>query len=104
LVDRFAIAQGQTAWQWFRGWADARMGQPREGHRRIREAHEKNVELGMLAGGSENLGYAAEALVLAGDWDAADAQLAAAHDERVYLPQLLLIESAIARARGEVQV
>jgi len=110
LVDRFAIAQGQTAWQWFRGWADARMGQPREGHRRIREAHEKNVGLGMLAGGSENLGYAAEAFVLAGDWDAADAQLrealqfAAAHDERVYLPQLLMIESAIARARGELQV
>jgi ATP/maltotriose-dependent transcriptional regulator MalT len=64
----------------------------------------------MLAGGSENLGYAAEAFVLAGDWDAADAQLrealqfAAAHDERVYLPQLLMTESAIARARGEVQV
>jgi ATP/maltotriose-dependent transcriptional regulator MalT len=64
----------------------------------------------MLAGGSENLGYAAEAFVLARDWDAADAQLrealqfAAAHDERVYLPQLLMIESAIARARGEVQV
>ena len=61
----------------------------------------------MLAGGSENLGYAAEALVLAGDWDAAEAQLrealqfADAHDERVYLPQLLLIEAAIARARGE---
>jgi ATP/maltotriose-dependent transcriptional regulator MalT len=110
LVDRFAIAQGQTAWQWFRGWAEARKGQPREGHRRIRQAHEKNVELGMLAGGSENLGYAAEAFVLAGDWDAADAQLrealqfAAAHDERVYLPQLLMIESAIARARGEMQV
>jgi ATP/maltotriose-dependent transcriptional regulator MalT len=64
----------------------------------------------MLAGGSENLGYAAEAFVLAGDWDAAEGQLrealqfAAAHDERVYLPQLLMIESAIARARGEVQV
>jgi len=28
----------------------------------------------------------------------------AAHDERVYLPQLLMTESAIARARGEVQV
>ena len=47
--------------------------------------------------------------VLAGDWDAAEAQLrealqfAAAHDERVYLPQLLMIESAIARARGEPQ-
>jgi len=110
LVDRFALAQGRTACQWFRGWAEARMGQPHDGHRQIREAHEKNVALGMLAGGSENLGYAAEALVLAGDWDAAEAQLrealqfAAAHDERVYLPQLLTIESTIARARGEVQV
>jgi hypothetical protein len=107
LVDRFALAQGRTASQWFRGWAEARLGQPREGYRRIREAHEKNVALGMLAGGSENLGYAAEALVLAGDWDAAEAQLrealqfARAHDERVYLPQLLVIESQIARARGE---
>ena len=48
LVDRHAIAQGQIAWQWFRGWADARMGRPREGHRRIREAHEKNVECGLV--------------------------------------------------------
>ena len=109
LVDNFALAQGRTAAQWFDGWADARLGQPREGYRRIREAHDRNVGLGMLAGGSENLGYAAQALVLAGDWSAAEAQLrealqfAAAHDERVYLPQLLMIESAIARARGEPQ-
>jgi len=109
LVNKFALAQGRTAAQWFRGWADARLGSPREGYQRIREAHDKNVGLGMLAGGSENLGYAAEALVLAGDRSAAEAQLrealqfAAAHDERVYLPQLLLIESAIARARGEPQ-
>jgi ATP/maltotriose-dependent transcriptional regulator MalT len=109
LVDRFAVAQGRTARRWFGGWAEARLGQPREGYRRIREAHEENVGLGMLAGGSENLGYAAEALLLAGDWDAAEAQLrealqfASTHDERIYLPQLLLIESAIARARGEVR-
>jgi len=110
LVDQFALAQGRTASQWFRAWADARMDDPLEGYRRIREGYEKNSRLGMLAGGSETLGYAAEAFVLAGDWDAADAQLrealqfAAAHDERVYLPQLLMTESAIARGRGEVQV
>jgi tetratricopeptide (TPR) repeat protein len=107
LVDRFAVAQGRTARRWFGGWAEARLGQPREGYRRIREAHEENVGLGMLAGGSENLGYAAEALLLAGDWDAAEAQLrealqfAGTHDERIYLPQLLLIEAGVARARGE---
>jgi ATP/maltotriose-dependent transcriptional regulator MalT len=110
LVDRFAVAQGRTARRWLGGWAQARLGQPPEGYRRIREAHEENVGLGMLAGGSENLGYAAEALLLAGDWDAAEAQLrealqfASTHDERIYLPQLLLIESAIARARGEADV
>src|SRR5262249_29503964 len=53
LVDEFALAQGRTACQWFRGWADARLGQPRESYRRIREAYEENARLGMLAGGSE---------------------------------------------------
>jgi ATP/maltotriose-dependent transcriptional regulator MalT len=83
------------------------MGAPRDAHRRIREAYEQNARLGMLAGGSEVLGYAAEALVLAGDWDAAEEQLkeamqtAKAHAERVYLPQLFLIQAAIARARGQ---
>ena len=107
LVEEFALAQGRAACQWFRGWADARRGQPREGYRLIREGYEANTRLGMLAGGSETLGYGAEALVLAGDWDAAEAQLrealqvADAHGERVYLPQLYLIEAAIARARGE---
>ena len=107
LVDEFALAQGRIACQWFRGWADARLGQPREGYRRIREAYEENTKLGMLAGGSEVRGYAAEALVLAGDWVAAQheldeaVQFANGHAERVYLPQLFLIEAAIARARGD---
>jgi ATP/maltotriose-dependent transcriptional regulator MalT len=61
----------------------------------------------MLAGGSETLGYAAEALLLAGEWDAAQRQVEEAlqiadnRGERVYLPQLLMIQAAIARARGE---
>jgi ATP/maltotriose-dependent transcriptional regulator MalT len=52
-------------------------------------------------------GYAAEALVLAGDLDGAQHELEKAlqfadkHAERVYLPQLFLIEAAIARARGQ---
>lgn len=107
LVEEFALTQGRAACQWFRGWADARRGEPREAYRRIRESYEANTRLGMLAGGSETLGYCAEALVLAGDWDAAETQLrealqvADAHGERVYLPQLYLIEAAIARARGD---
>jgi DNA-binding winged helix-turn-helix (wHTH) protein/tetratricopeptide (TPR) repeat protein len=107
LVDEFALAHGRAACRWFRGWADARMGEPLEGHRRIREGYEENTRLGMIAGGSETLGYAAEALLLAGDWDGAEAELREAlrhaekFEERVYLPQLCLIEAAIARARGD---
>jgi len=107
LVEEYALAQGRAACRWFRGWADARMGEPLEGYRRIREAFEENIQLGMLAGGSENLGYAAEALLLAADPDAAQQQLREAlqhvdkHGERVYLPQLFLIEAAIARGRGD---
>jgi len=61
----------------------------------------------MVAGASERLGFAAEALLLAGDIDGAQRQLeqayqvANAHGERVYMPQLFLIEGAIARARGQ---
>ena len=107
LVDEFALAHGRTACRWFRGWADARTGNPRDGYRRIREAYEDNVRLGMVVGASETLGYAAEALLLAGDFDEAAVQLQEALriaddvSERVYLPQLLLVDAGIARARGD---
>ncbi len=83
------------------------MGRARDGYRRIREAYEDNTQLGMLAGGSEVLGYATEALVLAGDWDGAQHELEEALQvantlgERVYLPQLFMMQAAIARARGD---
>lgn len=105
LVDEFSLGQGRTACQWFRGWAEARAGQPVEGHRLIQEAYEQNVRLGMRAGASEVLGYAAEALLLAGDHDGARARLHEALQvadelgERVYLPQLLLLEAAVARVQ-----
>jgi ATP/maltotriose-dependent transcriptional regulator MalT len=107
LVDEFALAHGRTAWRWFHGWADARMGAPSDGYQRIRDAYEENTRLGMLAGASEVLGYATEALVLAGDFDGAQQQLKEAlriadkFGERVYLPQLYVMDAAIARARGE---
>jgi ATP/maltotriose-dependent transcriptional regulator MalT len=84
------------------------MGEPRKGHALILEAYETNIRLWMLAGTSEILGYAAEALLLAGDLDRAREQLDEALQVaeklagRVYLPQLYLIEAAIARARGEL--
>ena len=94
LVEEFALAQGKTACRWFRGWADAHRGKPLEGFRQIRAAYEENTALGMIAGSSETLGYAAEALVLHGDWSGAEEQLRQAleivntYGERIYLPQL----------------
>ena len=107
IVDKFGFAQGRVGCPLFRGWAQARTGDPRGGYRLMREAYEENVRLGMLAGGSETLGYCAEALVRACDWTAAQQQLDEALQivntlgERVYLPQLLLIEAAIAEGRGD---
>ena len=40
VVDESALAQGGAASEWFRGWADARRGNAREGYRRIRAAYE----------------------------------------------------------------
>jgi len=107
LVEEFALAQGKTACRWFRGWADAHRGKPVEGFQLIRSAYEENRALGMISGSSETLGYAAEALVLHGDWDGAEEQLRQAmeivntYGERIYLPQLLLTKASIARARGQ---
>jgi ATP/maltotriose-dependent transcriptional regulator MalT len=107
LAEEFALALARRASGWVGGWAEARMGAPLEGYRRIREAYESNVRLGMLAGASENLSYATEALLLAGDWRAAQQQLEEAKTiahrsgERVYQPQLSLLEAAIAQARGD---
>ncbi len=75
LVEEFALAQGKTACRWFRGWADAREGRALEGFELIRAAYEENRALGMISGSSETLGYAAEALLLHGDWQAAQDQL-----------------------------
>jgi tetratricopeptide (TPR) repeat protein len=107
LVEEFALAQGKAACCWFRGWAHVRRGKPLEGFRQIRAAYEENTALGMITGSSETLGYAAEALVIHGDWSGAEEQLRQAleivntYGERIYLPQLLLTEGAIARARGQ---
>lgn len=106
LVDTHALALGRTACCWWRGWADARNGVGQDSHRRIREAYQEHIGLGMRSGGSEVLGYATEALLLAGDVEAAQAELqealrlAGELDEHVYLPQLLILEAAIERAQG----
>jgi DNA-binding winged helix-turn-helix (wHTH) protein/tetratricopeptide (TPR) repeat protein len=107
LVEKHAIVQGTQARRWFKALADARSGRADDTFRRIRAGYEENAALGMVAGGSETLGYAAEALLLRGDFDGAEQQLAEAfrhvdrYGERVYFPQLLLLEAAIADGRKD---
>jgi tetratricopeptide (TPR) repeat protein len=106
LFDEYSLALGRTACRWWRAWADARLGAPLDAYRRIRAAWEEHAALGMRSGASEVLGYAAEALLLAGDPEGAQAELQEALrvadelGERVYLPQLFLLDAAIARAQG----
>jgi ATP/maltotriose-dependent transcriptional regulator MalT len=107
LVKEFSLGQGRTASGWFRGWADARLGRPQDGYERIKAAHEEDLRFGMVSADSETLGYMAEALMLAGNAQAAQAALNEAlaavqkYSERIYLAPLLLTQAAIARARGE---
>lgn len=106
LVDEFSLVQGRTACKWFRGWTLTHQGRPQEGLALIRAAYDDNLQLGMRAGASEVLGYAADALLRTGDFDAARALLVEAMQtademgERMYVPQLLLLDAAIARAQG----
>jgi DNA-binding winged helix-turn-helix (wHTH) protein/tetratricopeptide (TPR) repeat protein len=108
LVEKFSLAHGASACRWFRGWVDARRGKAGQAFHEVRAAFEQNSALGMIAGASETLGYAAESLILSGDSDGAEVQLRQAfdiverHGERIYLPQLLLVEADVARARGQL--
>ena len=106
VVEDAALAQGRLANRWIRGWARARQGDPRDGFLEIQAAYQDNIELGMLAGSSEAIGYAVEALLLAGQIVEAQAQLdkaferVSALDERVYLPQLYVLQARIAAGLG----
>jgi len=107
LVEKHGLAQGRMAARWFRASANARRESELDAFEEIRAAYEENTALGMLAGASEVLGYAADALVLHGDFDGAARQVEEAlavverHGERYYLPQLLLTQAAVARGRGD---
>jgi hypothetical protein len=107
LVDESMLTQGAGPALWLRGWAEARLGSAREGFRLIREGYERHARLGMYAGNTETLGYAAEALLLAGDIGGAEWQLDEAMElvqrfkERMELPNLLLLYARVALARAD---
>jgi DNA-binding winged helix-turn-helix (wHTH) protein/tetratricopeptide (TPR) repeat protein len=109
LVDTHAMTQGAGPAGWLRGWALAQLGEPEAGHRSIRTADEHDLSLGLQRGRSGMLGHAALALVLGQQWDAAQAELgqalaqAARTGERIYLPDLLLLQGRIEWGLGRPQ-
>ena len=108
LVDDHAIGQAQGPSRWIRGWAEAHLGSPQEGLRLILEGFEFNRRVGMVSGGCEVLGYAVEALMLARDWDGAQAQLDKARElgqrfgERILFMYHHLLQSRIDVGRGDI--
>jgi DNA-binding winged helix-turn-helix (wHTH) protein len=107
VVEAGMITQGEGPMRWLKGWAMARLGSPLEGFRLIREGYEVHARLGMYTGNTETLGYAAEALIMAGDLDGAERQLEEAAElvqrmkERAELTNLLLLHSRIALGRSD---
>lgn len=106
LVEKSMLTQGMGPAKWLRGWAMAHDGNPREGHKLIREGYEAHAKLGMFAGNTETLGYAAMALVLAQDWVNAERQIDEALEladrihEHVMTPYLLRLRGHIATVQG----
>jgi ATP/maltotriose-dependent transcriptional regulator MalT len=107
LVETHALRDGRAVHLWFRGWAEAQLGDPLAGCRLIREGHDEAMGLELHAYAGETLGHAGEALLRAGDCAAArqhlDEALQCAHSsgERRCLVQLLLLDARIADAQGK---
>jgi DNA-binding winged helix-turn-helix (wHTH) protein/tetratricopeptide (TPR) repeat protein len=102
-----SLAQGEGPGLWLRGWALARRGEPDTGYGMIMQGHARHTRLGMFSGQVSVLGYATEALMLGGRWQEAGKHvddalaLALRLDERIYIPDLLLLQGRIALEQGD---
>jgi DNA-binding winged helix-turn-helix (wHTH) protein/tetratricopeptide (TPR) repeat protein len=107
IVDTTTVSQGDGAALYLRGWAIARLGDPKSGLRLIREGLDRQLRIGAIANCTEVMGYAAEAMVLSGDWAGAEEELSKAFErarelgEWVYCPMLMLLQARAAAGRGD---
>jgi len=101
------IQQAQAPARWFRGWVEVRRGRAAEGVALIREGLALYRQSGTLAGCTETLAYAAEALILDQRWAEAQATLdeataiAERFGERLYMTELRLLQARLAAGRGD---
>lgn len=106
LAEAFSMPEAAAPAAWLRGWALAQRGDPGAGHALIVSGAQSDERLGFRRGRSGVLGFAAEALALAGRPDEAQRQITEAlafaqtSGERLHLPQLLLLRARVALQQG----
>ena len=107
IVETTTISQGDGAARYLRGWAMARLGDPKAGLALIQDGLRRKLRIGSIANCTEVMGYAAEAMILAGDWTGAEEELSKAFErarelgEWVYSPMLMLLQGRAAAGRGD---
>lgn len=107
VVSKTFVAQGDGPSRYLRGWAEARLGDPKRGLEMILDGLERHLRIGMIANSTEIMAYAAETRILAGDFDGASKQLAEAFsrsrelDEQDFVSMLLLLQARVADGNGD---
>jgi DNA-binding winged helix-turn-helix (wHTH) protein/tetratricopeptide (TPR) repeat protein len=104
-----ALVLAEPSVHLFRGWALARMGDTRSGHGCIVEALAGFERLGYTTRASQIHGFAAEAMLLAGQWTAARRHIedglrsSQRIGERPCIPDLLLLQARAEVAEGQIE-
>ena len=107
IAETSTVTQGLGAAYYLQGWAVARLGDPKRGLGLIQDGIERKKKVGGISNSTEVLGYAAEAMLLAGDWDGAELQVSQAFDrarelgEWPYAPMLTLLSARAAQGRAD---
>jgi hypothetical protein len=85
----------------------AQQGEAREGLEKIRDGLARHLRIGMISSSTEVMGYAADALLLAGDLEGAARELDAAFaradeiGEHYFVTILLMLRARLAQAQGD---